>query len=86
MDMIALATSYLVLLLCTQATGRISAEGVNGDTGSGTGRAVIGLTAFDVNEQTLNLQYKIVNGSDRNIWVLRWYRAEWGTAPDRSRH
>jgi hypothetical protein len=36
--------------------------------------AMIALTAFDVNDQTLTLRYKIINRSDHDIWVCEGVR------------
>ena len=59
----------MVLSLCVLFAGRIQAEDVNDLDGQDETAVKIVLTKFDVNDQSLELNYKIKNDSDHDVWI-----------------
>jgi len=57
------------LALCALLAGRIQAEDVNDLDDQKESAVTIVLTKFDVNDQSLELNYKIKNDSDHDVWV-----------------
>lgn len=59
----------MALSLCVLLAGRIQAEDANDVDGQDETAVRIVLTKFDVNDQSLDLGWKIKNSSDHDIWV-----------------
>jgi hypothetical protein len=66
----SLVSLSLMLLIRGLSMELAGSDGPSPTNQVGTGAtAMIALTALDVNDQTLTLRYKIINRSDRDIWI-----------------
>ena len=65
-----LRTLALMLWLCSLLADRIGPAGTDNMSAEAEAPAVrMALTAFTVDNESLELSYKIVNGSDHDVWV-----------------
>jgi hypothetical protein len=70
MEMGGLRTLGLMLWLCTLSADRIDPTATGDVNAEAETPAVrMALTAFKVDDERLELSYKIVNGSDHDVWV-----------------
>jgi hypothetical protein len=64
-----LITLFLTLFLCVSSTDSATVGAGRQTNQQPVGNTMIALTAFDVNDKTLELHYKVVNRSNHDVWV-----------------